>query len=148
MTAGGWLPDASVFFELRRDSPHPRVEAWSRAQPRESLFLSAATVAAIRRRTELRCTEVLRTEVGIWIDRTLRPWFGGRILPVTEDVVLESLRLRGQRRAAGPGSGRPDLLLAATARVHGLTVCARDASAYRAVGASAFDPWESASSAR
>ncbi len=140
----GWLPDAGFLLELRKPSPDPSVSAWSDAQPRDSFFLSTATVAAIRRFTELRCDAPLRTEVGIWLDGALMPWFAGRILPLTDDIVLESLRIRDGRQAAEGGAGQVDPLLAATARAHGLTVCTRDASDYRALGASAIDPWEAA----
>ena len=115
---------------------------WSDAQPRESLHLSEATIATIRHRSERHCAPELRTEIGIWLDRALRPWFAGRILPLTEDVVLESMRLGERRRATAGPDFRPDLLLAATARVHALTVCARNARAYLDIGVPAFNPWE------
>lgn len=138
----GWLLDPSVLFELRRADPDPSVAAWSNAQPRESLFLSEATIATIRHRGERRCAPELRTEIGIWLNQSLRPWFAGRILPVTEEVVFESMRLLNQRGATVDDIRQPHLLLAATARVHGLTVCARDTHAYLDVGVPAFTPWE------
>ena len=141
----GWLPDASVLFELRRASPDPGVASWSDSQPRESLFLSAATIARIRRRSERLSPAELHTEVGVWIDRELRPWFAGRVLSLTEEIVLESMRLGDRLRAAGGRVGRPDLLLAATARVHALAVCSRRARAYLDLGVPAFSPWEGAS---
>lgn len=144
----GWLLDASVIFELRRASPDSRVAAWSDAQPRESLFLSAATIAAIRHRGERSCAAELYTEIGIWLDQALRPWFAGRILPLTEEIILDSMRLGDRRRATAGYIGRPDLLLAATARVHGLTVCAQEIQTYLDVGAPAFNPWERASNPR
>lgn len=138
----GWLLDASVLFELRGASPDSRVVSWADAQPRESLFLSAATIAAIRHGGERHCAPELRTEIGIWLDQSLRPWFAGRVLPVTEDIVLESMRLREHPKATADDTGHPDLLLAATARVHGLTACVRDARAYLDAGVPAFSPWE------
>lgn len=144
----GWLVDASVLFELRRASPDSGVASWSDAQPRESLFLSAATIAEIRYRTERRCTAELHTEIGTWLDRELRPWFAGRVLSLTEDIVLESMRLGDRRRATAGYIGQSALLLAATARVHALTVCSRHARAYLDVGVLTFNPWERASNPR
>ena len=138
----GWLLDESVLFELRRADPDPNVAGWSDEQPRESLFLSEATIATIRHRGERRCAPELRTEIGIWLDQSLRPWFAGRVLPVTEEILLESMRLRKQRGATAGDIGQPLFLLAATARVHGLTVCARDLHAYLDLGVPAFTPWE------
>lgn len=139
---GGWLLDASVLFELGRASPDARVTTWSDAQPSESLFLSAATIAAIRHRSERHCKAELQTEIGIWLDQTLRPWFAGRILPLTEDIVLESMRLRVHHETTARELGHPNLLLAATAHLHALTICARDVGGYLDVGIPAFNPWE------
>ena len=69
------------------------------------------------------------------------PWFGGRILPLTERIVLEWLRIRNRHRPTGAGPGQTDFLLAATARVHRLTVCTRDDRACLLVGAPVFNPW-------
>ncbi len=138
----GWLCDASFLLELRKPSPGPAVAAWSNAQPRESFFVSAATIAAIRHHMEPRCEEPLRTEVEIWLDNTLKPWFAGRILPVTDDIILEWLRIRDRPGLHGAGLDQLDLLIAATARVHGLTVCTRDARACLLAGVPAFNPWQ------
>ena len=137
----GWLPDASVLLELRNPSPDPGVTAWSNAQPRESLFLSAVTIAAIRHYAERRCDAPLRTEIGIWINRILKPWFAGRILPLTEDIILEWLRIRNRQDPSGSDPGDASLLLAATARVHRVTVCTRDDRAFLLAGVPAFNPW-------
>lgn len=138
----GWLPDASVLLELRKPSANPGVASWSNAQPRESFFLSAATVAAIRHHTASLCDAALRTEIEIWLGQTLKPWFAGRILPLTEEIVLEWLRIRDRRGLSGAAGRHPDLLLAATARVHGLTVCTMDDRACVLAGVSVFNPWK------
>ena len=137
----GWLLDESVLLELGKPSPDPRVTSWSNAQPRESLFLSAVTIAAIRRGMDRRCDARLRTEIDIWIDQSLKPWFGSRLLPLTEDIVLEWLRIRDQEGPPGGGPGQTDLLLAATARVHRLTVCTGDDRAFQLAGVPLFNPW-------
>ena len=142
----GWLLDHKVLFELRSPRPDLQVKSWSDAQPRESFFVSAATIAAIRHLSERQCDAALHTEVGIWIEQVLRPWFAARVLPLSEDVVLEWRRLLHQRsrtdRASRPAS--LDLILIATARVHRLTLCTRDARAHAGAGASAFNPWNPA----
>lgn len=137
----GWLPHSTVLLELRKPSPDPRVTSWANAQPSESLFLSAVTVAAIRHYAEKRCDAPLRTEVDIWLDRTLKPWFAGRILPLSERIVLEWLRIRDRQGPTEAGPIHSDFLLAATARVHRLTVCTRDDRACLLAGASVFNPW-------
>lgn len=141
MTVNGWLPDAAVLLELRKPSPDPAVAAWSNAQPRESIFVGTVTIAAIRHYAERRCDTPLRTEIGIWIDQHLSLWFTGRILPLTEDIILEWLRIRARQDPSGSDPGDASLLLAATARVHRLTVCTRDDRACLLAGVPAFNPW-------
>lgn len=137
----GWLLDRSVLIELRKSRPNPRVKSWSDAQPVDSLFLCTATIAEIRDYARHRRDSQLKTEVGIWLERQLRPWFADRILPLTEDIVLEWRRIVKRQNRISIGLRRPDLFVVATARVHDLTVCARNSEGYRAAGASAFSPW-------
>ena len=103
--------------------------------------MSAATIAGIRHYTERRCDVALQTEVGIWLDEVLRPWFAGRILPLTEDILLEWRRILDRRRRAGIDLRQRDLFLVATARVHRLTICTRKHRAYSGAGALVFNPW-------
>jgi len=137
----GWLPDASVLLELVKPSPNPRITSWSNAQPRDSFFLSTATIAAIRHYAGQQRYPRLRTEVDIWLDRRLQPWFTGRILPLTEDIILEWLRIRDRQDPTGASPNQTELLVAATARVHRLTVCTRDDRACLLAGAQSFNPW-------
>lgn len=137
----GWLLDRTVLIELRKSRPNPRVKSWSDAEPVDSLFLCTATIAEIRDYARHRRDARLQTEVEIWLDRKLRPWFAGRILPLTEDIVLEWRRILKRQSRLSIGPRRPDLFVVATARVHDLTVCARNREAYRDAGVSSFSPW-------
>ena len=137
----GWLLDRRLLLELRKSRPDPRVKSWSDSQPRESFFLSAATIAAIRHYTERRCDAALQTEICIWLEQALRPWFAGRILPLTEDILLEWRWTLARRRRAGITLRQRDLFLVATARVHRLTICTRKHRAYSGAGARVFNPW-------
>ncbi len=84
---------------------------------------------------------MLQTRLNIWIDESVRPWFAGRIIPVTEDILMEWRRILGQSGAAGVALSQPDLLLVATARVHHLTICTRDHLVYLDMDAPVFNPW-------
>lgn len=67
--------------------------------------------------------------------------FDGRVLPVSEDVMFKWRLLVEQGRKSGHTYSPPDLIIAATALHHGLTVMSRDASEYVKAGAALFDPW-------
>jgi hypothetical protein len=67
--------------------------------------------------------------------------FEGRVLAVTEDVILEWRLIVEEGRKAGHTFSQPDLFIAATALHHGLTVVTRDADDYRIARTPVFNPW-------
>ena len=64
-----------------------------------------------------------------------------RVLPITEDVMLKWRLLVEEGRKAGHTFSQPDLIIAATALHHGLTVVTRDVSDYQKARAPALNPW-------
>ena len=137
----GWLLDTNVVSELRKKRPDNRVKAWSDAQTADSLFLSSITLAEIRYGIERQSDPKLRKALSVWLDHRLRPWFAGRILPVDEDVILEWRRMLARGREHSMTFSQPDLFIAATAHVHSLVVCTRNAGDFRNTGVPVFDPW-------
>lgn len=113
----GWLLDTNVVSDLRKARPDRRVKAWSDAQAADSFFLSSVTLAEIRFGIECQADSVLREELEIWLAHRLRPWFGGRILPLDEEVILEWRRMVERGRARKITFSQPDLFIAATAQV-------------------------------
>jgi predicted nucleic acid-binding protein len=73
---------------------------------------------------------------------TLRTAFAGRILPVTEEILLKWRQLMEKGRKIGHTYSHPDLLLAATAILHGLTVVTRDRSDFDQAQVPVLNPWE------
>jgi len=67
--------------------------------------------------------------------------FEQRTLPVSEDVMLKWRLLVETGRKAGHTFSQPDLIIAATALHHGLTVVTRDRRDYDRAGAPVLDPW-------
>jgi predicted nucleic acid-binding protein len=83
-----------------------------------------------------------RAELNEWLAGVLRPAFTGRILPVTEDILLKWRTLMEEGRKTGHTYSHPDLVLAATALHHGLTVVTRDRRDFDKAGVLVFNPWE------
>lgn len=137
----GWLIDTAVVSELRKPRCDARVKAWAEAQVPGSLFLSRVTIAEIRFGIEQVADPRFHTELTQWVDRTLRPWFGERILEVDEEVILEWRRMVARGRAVNHTFSQPDLFIAATAAVHHLCVATRNLADFRIVGVPVFDPW-------
>jgi len=137
----GYLLDTNVLSELRRPRPEPRVVSFVSAQPLESLFVSAVTFAEIRFGIELITDAHKRASLNDWLNLQLRPMFENRALPITEDIMFKWRLLVEEGRKTGHTFSQPDLIIAATALHHGLTVVTRDSGGYEKAGVSLVNPW-------
>jgi toxin FitB len=137
----GWVLDTNILSELRRVRPEPKVLAFVAAQPLERLFISTVTLAEIRFGIELLSDPVRRFELTTWLTHKVRPMFEQRVLEITEDIMLEWRLMVEEGRKTGHTFSEPDLIIAATAQHHGLTVVSRDTSEYQKARVPAFDPW-------
>jgi toxin FitB len=63
-----------------------------------------------------------------WLTHKVRPMFDHRVLQITEDIMLKWRLLVEEGRKTGHTFSQPDLIIAATAIHHGLTVVTRDRS--------------------
>jgi predicted nucleic acid-binding protein len=137
----GWLLDTNVLSELRRPKPDRKVVAYISAQPLELLFVSAVTLAEIRFGIEVVSDATKRAELNDWLAHKVRPMFEQRVLPITEDIMFKWRLLVEDGRQAGYTFSQPDLIIAATALDHGLTVVTRNVSDYERVRTPVFNPW-------
>jgi predicted nucleic acid-binding protein len=137
----GWLLDTNVLSELRRPKPEPKVIAFVAAKPLDSLFISSVTLAEIRFGIELVGDAARRAELTDWLTHKVRPMFGQRVLPVTEDVMFKWRLLVEDGRKSRHTFSQPDLIIAATALEHGLTIVSRDTSDYERARAPVLNPW-------
>jgi toxin FitB len=139
-----WLFDTNVLSELRRPKPEPRVVDFVAGCPLDQLYVSAVTLAEIRFGIELVDEPNRRAELNDWLTRKVRPMFSRRILQVTEDILLKWRLLVEEGRKTGHTFSQPDLLIAATAIEHGLTVVTRDRSDYDKARVPVMNPWDAA----
>lgn len=138
----GWLLDTNILSELRRVRPEPKVVSFISAQPLDSLFVSAVTFAEIRFGIELIEDLHKRAALNDWLNLQLRPMFEARTLPVSEDIMFKWRLLVEEGRKSGHTFPQPDLIIAATAAHHGLTVVSRDAGGYAKTGVALVNPWQ------
>jgi predicted nucleic acid-binding protein len=137
-----WLLDTNILSDRRKPKPEPRVTAFYDAQPLSQLYISVVNIAEIRFGIEVQEDPARRAELNEWLALKLRPAFAGRILPVTEDILLKWRLLMEDGRKSGHTYSHPDLLLAATAFQHGLTVVTRDRSDFDKARVPVFNPWD------
>lgn len=111
------------------------------AQPLDLLYVSSVTFAEIRFGIERVADAGRRAELHEWLIHKVRPMFEQRVLAVTEDVMLKSRLLVEDGRKIGHTFSQPDLIIAATALHHGMTIVTRDVSDCKKARAPVFNPW-------
>ena len=137
----GWLLDTNILSELRRNRPEPKVVAFIGQQPLDQLYVSVVTFAEIRFGIELINDAGRRARLQDLLTLRVRPLFSQRTLVVSEDVMLKWRLLVETGRKSGHTFSQPDLIIAATALHHGLTVVTRDTRDFDRAGAQVLNPW-------
>lgn len=132
-----FLLDTNVISDLRRAGPRgARLRRWFGDQRPEALFLSVLTIGEIRQGIEqLRRRDRPQADrLGLWLDELGRH-YADRLLPVDQAVAEEWGRLRARRSVPVI-----DALMAATARVHGLTLVTRNEKDVAGLDVPTLDP--------
>ena len=137
----GWLLDTNILSELRRSKPERKVLAFIAAQPLDLLYVSSVTFAEIWFGIELVTDANRRAELSDWLTHKVRPMFEQRVLATSEDVIFKWRLLVEDGRRAGHTFSQPDLIIAATALHHGLTIVSRDVGGFQKAHAPVFNPW-------
>lgn len=137
----GWLLDTNVISEWRKPRPDPGVTEFVAGLPRPRAFTSIVCFAELRRGAQLSKQPELRQLLDTWIEETLRPYFKGQILELTEDIVILALGLMDRGGKSRNGMSQVDAWIAATALHHNLTVMTRNARDIVPTGAPVLDPW-------
>jgi toxin FitB len=137
----GYLLDSNVVSELKEPNPNHRVVAFIAGEALNRLYLSSVTIAEIRFGIELIGDAGRRSDLTLWLDNELRPMFDGRILQADEDVLLKWRLIIEAGRKRGHTFSHPDVLIAAIAANHGLTVATRNGHEFVAAGVEVLDPW-------
>jgi hypothetical protein len=137
----GWLLDTNVISELRRPRPSVRVRRFIADRRLEDLFVSTVTFAEIRFGIETVDDPIRRAELNDWLLHKVRPMFDQRVLEVSEDVMFKWRLIVEEGRKVGHTFSQPDLIIAATALQHGLTVVTRDTGDYKLARVPLLNPW-------
>jgi predicted nucleic acid-binding protein len=137
----GFLLDTNVPSELIRIKPDPRIAKWLRDTDDNTLYMSVISIGEVCKGFTIHPEEHRRAALRKWLDDTLRPWFEGRILPVTEAISERWGILDGQCQLRGLTVSVPDGLIAATALEHTLTIVTRNVRDFGGLGVEVFNPW-------
>lgn len=133
-----FLLDTVVLSELRKRERNRGVVEWVAGQRPSDLFLSAVTVGEIERGIALQQPKnpAFAERLAEWLDRVLT-LYSDRILAIDTATAR-----RWGRLSAAIGNNGTDLLIAATALEHGLTVVTRNTSHFAPTGVTVIDPFQ------
>ncbi|MER7756626.1 type II toxin-antitoxin system VapC family toxin [Kitasatospora sp. NPDC097643] len=134
----GFMLDTNVLSELRRREPDPAVEAWMAEHRSGPMFTSALVVGEIRQGVEQirRRDHVQAERLAEWL-ATVKRSYADRILPVTTEIAEAWARLN-----VPDPLPLIDGLLAATAKVHGLTLVTRNTKDVARAGVEVVNPFD------
>jgi predicted nucleic acid-binding protein len=131
-----YLLDTNVVSELRRPRPHGAVLAWLASVDDTELFVSAVTLGAIQAGIELTREQdpAKAGELEGWLDMVAGAY---NVLPMDAAVFRAWARLMHRRS----DTLYEDAMIAATAKVHRLTVVTRNVADFHALGFEVLNPF-------
>lgn len=138
------LLDTDVLSEVQRPAPSPKVLAWLDAIDEDRTFISAATIAELRRGIALLDDGRRRAALSTWLAHDLPARFAERILPIDHAVAERWGDLVAQGRRNGIALSVMDGFFAATALSRNLTLVTRNVKDFAAFGVPLLNPWDGA----
>jgi toxin FitB len=134
-----YLLDTNVVSEMRKPKPHVGALAWLQNLELAQVLFSAVTFGEIQKGVELtrRQDPAKASEIEAWsadLDRS------SHVLPMDAACFREYARLIHGRS----NTLAEDAMIAATARVHGLTVATRNERDFAPFAVSVFNPFKPA----
>jgi predicted nucleic acid-binding protein len=139
-----FLLDTNVVSELAKPNMSHSVELFLRRTAEERLFISVVTLAEIRYGLALLPAGQRRERMEQWLDFKLIARFKSRTLNIEPEIALAWGDLMAGSRRSGANLQPMEGLLAATARVSGLTLATRNVKHFADLGVPVFNPWDDA----
>jgi len=131
-----FLLDTNVVSELPKPKPHGAVVAWLRRAGDDQLLLSAVTLGELPARIERTRTQDAKKgqEIESWVDQLADSI---QVLPMDAPCFREWARLMNGKS----NTLVEDAMIAAIARVHGLTVATRNERDFTELGVALLNPF-------
>jgi predicted nucleic acid-binding protein len=127
------LVDTNVLSELVRRSPNSGVFSWAREQ--SAFRMSVITLEEVQFGLAWRPN----SRVGSLVNRLIERH--SQVLPITETIAHRAGGLRGRLRRTGKTCTQSDMLIAATAAEHDLTLVTRNERDFEECGVRVLNPF-------
>jgi len=133
----GYLLDTNVVSELRKPKPHGAVLTWLKQLQESQIYVSAVTIGELQAGVErTRGQDPHKAaQIQSWIDLLEESY---QVLPMDSSCFREWARLMNGK----PDDLLEDLMIAATARIHELTVATRNERDFASVAVQVFNPFK------
>jgi hypothetical protein len=128
------LLDTDVISELTKDVPNAKAYAWLRAAIDEDLYLSAISVEEIREGIEMMDPGHKKRRLDRWLADEVLIDYHARILPIGVEIADLCGRILAAEEKAGRHPDVSDAYIAATARVHGMSLATLNRKHFERLG--------------
>ncbi len=135
-----YLLDTNVISELRRIKPHGAVVAWIQSIEDKDLYLSAVTIGEIQAGIEITREQdaIKAMQIEQWLDLVADSY---NVLSMDSSVFRAWAKLMHRTSE----TLYEDAMIAATAKVHHLTVVTRNVADFKGFGVKLLNPFDSVS---
>lgn len=127
------LCDTNIISELARPIPNPGVLTWSTSV--SSVFLSAITLEEIYYGLSAKPN----SRIQAWFENFLAIYCIA--IPVSPEIAICAGKLRGHLKTQGKPRTQADILIAATAAIHQLTLVTRNIKDFEGCNISILNPF-------
>jgi len=128
------LLDTDVISQLTKETPHPRAYKWLTAVIDEDLYLSAISVEEIREGIEMMDPGQKKRRLDRWLTDEVLTDYTERILPIGIEVADLCGRILAAEEKKGFHPDVSDVYIAATARVHGMSLATLNRKDFERLG--------------
>lgn len=133
--------DTNVISEISRPNPSIRVIDFITGLAPTDRYITAITEAELHYGVQILPPGEAREIVLYRIERTLRKYFAGRVLPFDSPAARFYARISAERRAAGRPISQADCQIAAIAYSVAAPLATRNVRDFEECGIEVIDPW-------
>lgn len=132
-----YLLDTNIISELRKPKPHGAVVAWVQSIEDKDLYLSAVTIGEIQAGIEITRDQDAPKALQIeqWLDLVADSY---NVLAMDSSVFRQWAKLMHRTS----DTLYEDAMIAATAKIHHLTVVTRNVADFQGIGVKLFNPFD------